>query len=152
MPTAVAAGLARSRACDGTDAVSDIRPAGRVDGAAGAFGGVEGRRAAGAAPGGRGAAAAEPQAEAGLGRPGGPRCPGAAAPEAAAGEPPGHAGHAAALAPASGPLAAADPARAAAQPRYLAAVPAHAGPPRCWRAISSTSTAQLPCAASTCFS
>src|SRR5450755_1177259 len=105
MPTVMAIGLARSRACDGTDAVSDIRSAGRMDGAAGAFGRIEGRRAAGAAPGGHGAAAAEPETEAGLGRPGGARCPGAAAPEAAADEPPGHAGHAAALAPASGPLA-----------------------------------------------
>jgi len=50
MPAVVAAGLARSRACDSTDAVSDFHPAGRMDGAAGAFGGVEGCRAAGAAP------------------------------------------------------------------------------------------------------
>ncbi len=44
----MAAGLARSRACDGADAVSDVRPAGRADGAAGTFRGVEGCRAAGA--------------------------------------------------------------------------------------------------------
>src|SRR5260370_22495738 len=104
MTTVMAAGLAGSRACDCTDAVSVVRPAGRVDGVAGAFGGVEGRRAAGAAAGGGGAAAPAPETEAGLGRPGGARRPGAAAPQAAAGEPPGHAGHAAALAPAAGPL------------------------------------------------
>src|SRR6266705_458889 len=98
MPTVMAAGLAGSRACDGTDAVSYVRPAGRVDSAAGTFGGVEGCRAAGAAPGGRGAPAAEPETEAGLGRPGGARRPGAAATTAAADEPPGHPGHAAALA------------------------------------------------------
>jgi putative transposase len=41
----------------------------RMDSAAGAFGGVEGCRAAGTAPGGGGAAAPTSQAEAGLGRP-----------------------------------------------------------------------------------
>jgi putative transposase len=54
-------GLARSRACDGTDAVSDVHPAGRVDGAAGAVVGVEGRRAACAAAGDRGAARQHPR-------------------------------------------------------------------------------------------
>jgi hypothetical protein len=34
-------------ACDGADAVSDVRPAGRVAGADGTLVGVEGRRAAG---------------------------------------------------------------------------------------------------------
>jgi putative transposase len=46
-----------------------------VDGAAGALVGIEGRRAAIAASRGRGAAAAESETEAGLGRPGGARCP-----------------------------------------------------------------------------
>ena len=50
-----------------------------------------------------GAAAAAPQAEAGLGRPGGTGCPGPAAPGAVAESPAGDAGHAAALAPAAGP-------------------------------------------------
>jgi hypothetical protein len=81
-----------------------VRLAG-VDGAAGTFGGVEGRRIAGAPPGGSRAAPAEPQAQAGLGRPGGARRPGAAAPETAADEPAGDAGYAAGLAPATGPLA-----------------------------------------------
>jgi putative transposase len=66
MGSTMTAGLAGSRACNGTDAVSDLRPAGWVDGAAGTFGGIERRRAAGAASGGGGAAAAEPQAQAGL--------------------------------------------------------------------------------------
>src|SRR6476659_1192557 len=74
-------------------------------GVAGAFFGVEGCRAAGAAPGGGGAAAAEPQAEAGLVGPGGARRPGPAAAQAAADEPAGNPGDAAALAPAAGPLA-----------------------------------------------
>src|SRR6266480_72354 len=99
MPTVMVAGLAGSRACDGTDAVSDVRPPGRVDGAACTFGGVEGCGAAGAAPGGRGAAAPEPQAQAGLGRPGGDRRPGAAAPQTAADEPANDPGLAAALVP-----------------------------------------------------
>src|ERR1035437_255238 len=103
MAAAAVSRLAASRVCDGTDAVSDVRPAARVEGAAGTFVGVEGRRVAGAAPGDRGAAAAEPQTEAGLGRPDGDRCPGAAAPETVADEPPGHAGHAAAMAPATTP-------------------------------------------------
>jgi len=51
-------GLTASRAYDGTNALPDVRPPGWVDGAAGALVGVEGRRAAGAAPAGRGAAAA----------------------------------------------------------------------------------------------
>jgi Thioesterase domain len=54
------AGLPGSRACDGTDAVSDVRPRGRVDSTAGTFGGVEGCRVAGAAPRGCGAASPEP--------------------------------------------------------------------------------------------
>jgi hypothetical protein len=53
--------LAASRACDPTDALPHVRPPGRLDGAVGAFGGVEGRRVAGAALGGRSAAAPEPQ-------------------------------------------------------------------------------------------
>src|ERR1022692_621165 len=105
MPAVAAAGLARSQACDGTASVSDVRPPGWVDGAAGTVGGVEGRRAAGAAPGGRGAATAASQTEAGLGRQGGTRRPDPAAPQAAADRSPGHARHAAALAPAAGPLA-----------------------------------------------
>ena len=99
------AGLAGSQARDHTDALPDLRPPDRVDGAAGAFGGVEGCRAAGAAPGGGGAAAAEPEAAAGLGRPDGARRPGPAAPQTAADEPAGDPGDAVALAPAAGPLA-----------------------------------------------
>jgi hypothetical protein len=76
-----------------------------VDGAAGAFGGVQGCRAAGAAPGGRGVTEPEPQAQAGLGRPGDDRRPGAAAPQTAAEESAGDPGHAAALASAAGALA-----------------------------------------------
>src|SRR6266705_2431660 len=105
MTAAVAPGLSVSRACDSTDALPGLRPPDRVDGVAGTFDGVEGRRAAGAAPGGGGAAAAGPQAQAGLGGPDGDRRPGAAAPETVADEPAGDAGHAVALAPASGPLA-----------------------------------------------
>src|SRR5712671_2490662 len=101
----VAGGLAGSRPCDGTAAVSDVRPAGRVDGAAGALVGCEGRRAAGATPGDRGASAAEPEAEAGLGRPGGARHLDPATAQAAAAGSAGDTGHAAALAPAAGPLA-----------------------------------------------
>ena len=56
------------------DALPDLRPPDWVDGAAGAFGGVEGCRAACAA-------AAEPHAKAGLGRPDGARRPSPAAPE-----------------------------------------------------------------------
>src|SRR5215471_5711852 len=97
--------MAGSRACDGSHALLDVHPRGRVDGAAGAFGGVEGRRAAGAAPGGRGAAAAAPEAEAGLGRPGGIRRPDPATAKIPAEVPAGDAGHAAGLAPAAGPLA-----------------------------------------------
>src|SRR5262249_22200998 len=69
MTAAVVPGLAISRACDGMDALPNVRPPDWLDGVAGTLGSVEGRRVAGAAPGGRGAAAAEPQAEAGLGRP-----------------------------------------------------------------------------------
>src|SRR5215470_3112138 len=101
----VACGLAGSRACDGTDAVSDVRPASRVDGAAGAIVRVEGRRAACAASGGRGAAAPASETEAGLGRPGGARCFGSAAGQAAQDGQAGNAGNAAGLAPAAGPLA-----------------------------------------------
>jgi predicted CxxxxCH...CXXCH cytochrome family protein len=86
-------------------AVSDVRPAGRVDGAVGTFGGVEGCRVAGAAAGGSGAAAAEPQAEAGLGGPGGDCRVGPVLAGTAADGPSGDAGYAAALAPAAGPLA-----------------------------------------------
>src|SRR5690348_2100551 len=82
-----------------------FRPPDRLDGAACPFCGLEGRRAAGPAPGGRGATAAEPETEAGLGRPGGARRADPAAPQAAADEQAGHAGHAAALAPAADPLA-----------------------------------------------
>src|ERR1700752_1324924 len=102
MTAAVIPGLAVSAACDSTDALPDLRPPDWLDGAAGALGGVEGRRVAGAAPRGRGAAAAEPQARAGLGRPRGTRRPGPAAPPVAAEEPARDAGHAAALAPAAG--------------------------------------------------
>src|SRR5271165_7179925 len=91
--------LAASQACDPTDAVSDLHTPDRLDSAAGALGGVEGCRAAGVAPGGGGAAASAPQAAAGVGRPGGPGCTDPAAAAAAADEPPGDAGHVAALAP-----------------------------------------------------
>jgi hypothetical protein len=74
-------------------------------GAAGTLGGVEGRRTAGAAPRGRRAAAEEPQAEAELGRSGGTRRPGQAAPRAGANEPAGDTRHSAGLASAAGPLA-----------------------------------------------
>src|SRR6266516_7163561 len=66
MAAVVVVWLAASRACDGTDALPDVRPPGGLDGAVRPFFGVEGRGAAGASPGGRGAAAPEPQAEAGL--------------------------------------------------------------------------------------
>src|SRR5271165_1437114 len=105
MPAWMAAWLARSRACDGTAAVSDVRPPDGMAGAAGAFVGFEGGRAAGAPARGRGAAAAEPETKTGLGRPGGTRRPDPAAPQALAGGPAGDAGHAAALAPSAGPLA-----------------------------------------------
>src|SRR5450755_3597282 len=71
MPDVLIARLAGFQARDGTDALPGLRPPDWLDGAAGAFGGVEGCRAAGAAPGGGGAAAAEPEAEAGLGGPDG---------------------------------------------------------------------------------
>ena len=61
MAAAAGVGLAVLRACDDTDALLDVRPPDRMDGAARSFGGVERRRAAGAAPGGRGAAATEPR-------------------------------------------------------------------------------------------
>src|SRR5580698_4701916 len=97
--------LASSRACDSTDALPDLRPPDRLDGAADALGGVERRRAAGAAPRGRRAASAEPEAEDGLGRSCGARSPGPAPAQAAEDKPAGDAGHSAALAPAPGPLA-----------------------------------------------
>src|SRR5215471_7966843 len=105
MPDVMSPGLAGSRVRDGTDALPDLCPPDWLDGAADAFGGVEGRRVAGAAPGGGGAAAAEPETEAGRGRPDGDRRLGAAAPGTAADEPAGDSGHAVALAPAAGPLA-----------------------------------------------
>src|SRR5215468_5780064 len=105
MPAVVAAGLAGSQACDGTDALPDVRQPAWVDGAAGMFVGVEGRRVARAAPGGRGAAAPAPQAQAGLGRPGGARRPDPAAAQAVADESARDPGHTAALALAPGPLA-----------------------------------------------
>ena len=77
-PAVVVVELASSRACDGTDALPHVRPPDGLDGTAGAFFGVEGRRVADAAPRSLGAAAAEPPAEAGLGRPGGSGCPGPA--------------------------------------------------------------------------
>src|SRR5215472_7412777 len=105
MPAVVAARMAGSRACDGSHALLDVHRRGRVDGAAGTFLGVEGRRAAGAAPGGRGAAAAEPPAEAGVGGSGGARRPDPATPGVGADEPAGDAGYVAELASAAGPLA-----------------------------------------------
>ncbi len=86
MPAVIGAGLAGSRACDGTDAVSDVRPPDWLDRASGAFVGVERCRAAGTAPGGLGAAVPVPQAEAGLGGPGGARRLG---PATSASSPPG---------------------------------------------------------------
>ena len=97
--------LAASQACDGTGALPNVRPLGRLDGAAGTLGGVEGRRTADAAPRGRRAAAEEPQAEAELGRSGGTRRPGQAAPQAGADESAGDTRHSAGLASAAGPLA-----------------------------------------------
>src|SRR5260370_30564156 len=116
MTAAVIPGLAVSAACDSADALPDLRAPDWLDGAAGGFGGVEGCRAAGAAPRGRGAAAAEPRAKAGPGRPRGPRRLGPAAPQVAAEESARDAGHAAALAQAAGPLAVdpSSPARTAA--------------------------------------
>ena len=103
MPDVVAAGLAGSQVRDGPDAVADVRLPDWLDGAAGTFGGGEGRRVAGVAPGGGGAAAAEPETEAGLGRQGSARRLGPAAPKTTADEPAGDCGHAAALAPAACP-------------------------------------------------
>jgi hypothetical protein len=97
--------LATLRACDGTAALPDVRPAYWLDRVAGTVDGVEGRRTAGAAPRGRRAAAAVPPAEAGLGGPGSARRPGPPAPQGGADGSAGHAGHAAGLAPAAGPLA-----------------------------------------------
>jgi hypothetical protein len=51
--------LVGSRIRDGTNALLDLRPPGRLDGAADTLRGIEGRRAAGTAPGGSGAAAAD---------------------------------------------------------------------------------------------
>src|ERR1700691_6065893 len=97
--------LAEWTARDHTNAVPDLRPPDRLDGAAGTVRRIERRRAAGAAPGGSGTAAAEPQTEAGLGRSRRDRRPGPAAPQTAADEPAGNPGDVAALAPAAGPLA-----------------------------------------------
>src|SRR5215472_6511656 len=102
MAAAVIAGLAVSAACDGTDALPDVRPRDWLDGAAGTLGGGELCRVAGVAPRGRGTAAAEPQAKAGLGRPRGTRRPGPAAPQVAAQGSAGDARHVVALAPAAG--------------------------------------------------
>src|SRR6266571_7455858 len=76
MRVVAVAGLAGSRACDGTDALPDVRPPDRMVGAAGAVDGGERCRTAGAAAGGRCAAPPAPQTEAGLGRPGGTGCSG----------------------------------------------------------------------------
>jgi transposase InsO family protein len=84
--------LAASRACDPTDALPDVHPAGRLDGVAGTLDGVQGRRAPGATPGGGGTAEAEPETEAGLGRPGGPRRADPALAGQAADAPAGHRG------------------------------------------------------------
>src|SRR5947207_9783998 len=110
--------LAASLVRDPADALPDARPVGWLDGTARTFFGVEGCRAAGAAPGGGDPAAAEPQAEAGLGGPGGARRLGPAAARSAAGEPTGEAGDAVALAPSAGPLAVdlSPPRRSAARP------------------------------------
>src|SRR5215467_14575731 len=104
MPELVAARLAGSRACEGTNAVSDVRPTGRVDGVASTLAAPKDlellvlrqevavlRRPA-------------PGAGAGLGRPGATRTD-PAAPAAAADRSPGDTGCPAALAPAAGPLA-----------------------------------------------
>jgi hypothetical protein len=48
-PAVVVEWLAVSRGCDSTDALRDLRALGRLDVAAGALGGLEGRRVAGAA-------------------------------------------------------------------------------------------------------
>src|SRR5215472_8875148 len=103
MAAAALLGLAVSRACDGTDALPDVCPAGQVDNVAGTVVGVQGRRAAGSAPGSRRASPPASQAEAGLGRPVGTRRPDPAAPPAAADEPPRRAG------PTAGPASAAGP-------------------------------------------
>src|SRR5215472_126839 len=80
MPDVLIARLAGSQARDHTDVLPGRRPPDWLDGAAGPIFGVEGCRTAGAAPGTGGAAAAQPKAQAGLGRPDGPGCPGRAAP------------------------------------------------------------------------
>src|ERR1700745_2236274 len=51
--------LAGSQVRDGTDALSDLDPPGRLDGPARTIGRREGRRATGPAPGGRGSATSE---------------------------------------------------------------------------------------------
>jgi hypothetical protein len=61
--------LTRSRVHDRTDALLDLRSPDQLDDPARALGSRQGRRAASPAAGGRGAAAAEPETEAGLGRP-----------------------------------------------------------------------------------
>jgi len=104
-PAVLVVWLAASQTCGNTGALPDVRPPGWLDGAAGAFFGVEGRRTPRSPSRGRRAAAAEPPAEAGLGRPRGARRPGSPALRAGGEEPAGDAGHAAALAPAAGPLA-----------------------------------------------
>ena len=60
MPDVMVAWLAGSRACDRSGALPDLPQANRADGAAGTFG-VEGCRAAGAAPRGSGATVAHGQ-------------------------------------------------------------------------------------------
>src|SRR5215831_10418396 len=99
------ASLAGSLVRDGTDDLPGAPAPGRLAGTARTFFSFEGRRAAGAPPGSGGAPAAEPEAEDGLGGPGGARCFGPAAAGAAADGSAGDAGYAAALAPAAEPLA-----------------------------------------------
>src|SRR5690242_10249202 len=97
--------LAGSQVRDGTDALSDLDPPGRLDGPARTIGRREGRRATGPAPGGRGSATSEPETEAGLGRQGSAGRLGPAAPRVIADQPAGHTANAAPLASPAGPLA-----------------------------------------------
>src|SRR5215469_4936664 len=83
-PAATPPGTCQPRSAQQTDDLPGVPAPGRLDGAAGTLGGVEGCRAAGAAPRARRAAAAEPQAQVGLGRPGDTRRPGPPAPRAGA--------------------------------------------------------------------